>query len=432
MKLFLITLIIAALGAGFFFLYVPRKIVIDNGSGVAQIADSGNSVPVLEVPEAPETPSSTEAQKNGNGDIEKQPWLPNPPTVVKAVYATGWSAGSVSRKNALISLIKKNELNGIVIDIKDYSGYVSYKTGIPEVAGAGAEKEIRILRPNALIKELHDAGIYVIARVTVFQDPILARAHPEWALKDKVTGKTWADNHKLSWIDPAAEGAWDYVAAIAKDASSRGFDEINFDYVRFPSDGALENATYPFWNGANQKHEQIAKFFRYLRKELSGITISADLFGLTTVAIDDLGIGQVIEDAYASFDYVSPMIYPSHYSAGFIGYKNPAQYPYEVVRYSLENGTKKLATMIRKMTAATSTATTSTASTSSQASSVISHQSLAKLRPWLQVFDMGAVYDKGMIQAQIKATEDVLLHGSSTDAYAGWLLWDPANRYERL
>ena len=159
MKLFLITLIIAALGAGFFFLYVPRKIVIDNGSGVAQIADSGNSVPVLEVPEAPETPSSTEAQKNGNGDIEKQPWLPNPPTVVKAVYATGWSAGSVSRKNALISLIKKNELNGIVIDIKDYSGYVSYKTGIPEVAGAGEEKKKRHLRPHAPYHRLHHAGI---------------------------------------------------------------------------------------------------------------------------------------------------------------------------------------------------------------------------------------------------------------------------------
>src|SRR3989344_2928834 len=187
MKLFLITLIIAALGAGFFFLYAPRTIVIDNGNGIAQVADNGNGTPSLEVPESREAPSSTEAQKNGNGDIEKQPRLPNPPTVVKAVYATGWSAGSVSRKNALISLMKKNELNGIVIDIKDYSGYVSYKTGIPEVAGAGAEKEIRILRPNALIKELHDAGIYVIARVTVFQDPILARAHPEWALKDKVT-----------------------------------------------------------------------------------------------------------------------------------------------------------------------------------------------------------------------------------------------------
>src|SRR3989338_1692735 len=254
--------------------------------------------------------------------------LEDPPAVVKAVYATSWSAATPSKLEHLINLIDETELNAIVIDIKDVEDY-------------GAE-EIRIADTNSLIKELHDHNIYVIGRVTVFQDPILAEARPGLAVKDSRTGKAWLDHKGLAWGGPASYEVWVYNIAIAEDALARGFDEINFDYIRFPSDGNLEVMSYPVYN-ANlfQKQEIIRDFFTYLRDEIEGERISADLLGQTTFQADDMGIGQMIEDAYLHFDYVSPMVYPSHYVYGFLGYQNPALYPYEVITYSLSEATKR-------------------------------------------------------------------------------------------
>jgi hypothetical protein len=422
MKLLFTTLTVAALGAGFFLFFAPRVVMIlPQGAEAITESQATSSVPETSITR------STSTAGTKNSDIERQKQLANPPSVVRALYITGWSAGSITRMEFFKKLIKEKGMNAIVIDIKDYSGFVSYATGIPEVVSAGAEQELRIARPNALIKDLHDAGIYVIGRVTVFQDPILAKAHPEWAIKDKRTGKLWVDNHKLPWMDPASKPVWDYAVAIGKDAVARGFDEVNYDYIRFPSDGALEYMEYPFWDRQGTKHAQIAEFFEYLRAELAGITISADVFGLTAVAMDDLGIGQKIEDAYASFDYVAPMIYPSHFGKGFIGYQNPAQYPYEVVAYAMENAVQKLATYNKQPTTGTSTSTAS--SSEPIMKRAISH---AKLRPWLQVFDLGATYDRATIAAQIKATETVLTKSTSTDSFGGWMLWDPSNRYSRL
>ena len=139
------------------------------------------------------------------------------------------------------------------------------------------------------------------------------------------------DKSGLSWIDPAAKESWDYNIDIAKDALNKGFDELNFDYVRFPSDGNLKDMSFPFWDEETPKHLIIRQFFKYLRQELSDAKISIDLFGLSTVSSDDLGVGQVIEDAFEYSDYVCPMVYSSHYAYGFIGFENPAEYPYEVV-----------------------------------------------------------------------------------------------------
>ena len=137
-----------------------------------------------------------------NADITPQLPLSRPPKIVKAVYATGWSAGSESKIDALIDLIKRTELNAIVIDVKDYSGTVSYQTGLPHVNQYGAT-ELRIKKPNALIKKLHDEGIYVIARITIFQDPHLAKARPDLGLKSIATGALWEDQKSLMWVDPA-------------------------------------------------------------------------------------------------------------------------------------------------------------------------------------------------------------------------------------
>ncbi len=332
--------------------------------------------------------------------IESQKQLSHAPETVKAIYLTSWSASKESRIDYLIDIAKTTEINAVVIDIKDYSGYVAYDTTVPEVEKYGAE-QIRISDIDLLIQRLHAEEIYVIARITVFQDPVLARARPDLAVRSKTEAASlWLDNMGLAWIDPAAKESWDYNIAIARDAINQGFDEINFDYVRFPSDGNLQDMSFPFWDNNIPKHSIIREFFRHLRQELSAVKISVDLFGLSTISSNDLGIGQIIEDGFEYFDYVCPMVYPSHYADGFIGYQNPAEYPYEVIRYSMEGALRKL--MLYKE----------------------SQEVRAQLRPWLQDFNLGAVYDVQMVRAEIEAVYDAL-----GDDFSGFMLWNSQNFY---
>jgi hypothetical protein len=364
-----------------------------------------------------------------NCNIPPQPQLVDPPAVVKGIYLTGWSAGSAAKMQSVINLIKSTELNAVVIDIKDYSGYVSYAMDVPEVKASGAESEIRIACMNSVVKELHDNGIYVIGRITDFQDPILAKAHPEWAMHNKTTGAVWTDNGGLSWIDPAEQPAWDYLASIAKDAFGRGFDEMNFDYIRFASDGSLSNISYPAWDQTVPRTTVIADYFKFLRNTFPTEKISADLFGLTTVSDDDMGIGQVIQGAYQYFDYVSPMVYPSHYATGFIGYKYPAAYPYQVIAYSLQHALMKLAAM------GTPAPASSTPSSSRAAKYDQGAIPPAKLRPWLQDFDLGTpgasgtVYTADMVRQEKQAVYDTVDATGSNQYYDGWMLWNAANTY---
>lgn len=392
--------------AGFFLFKLPHELTLVTSSESTSTPIS-QTVALQGQEEATSTPTSTVAQGRYGGDIDPAPRLTDPPQVVKGIYVTGWIAGYASRMDKMIELVDRTELNAMVIDVKDFSGYVSYPTDVPAVKEAGADKEPRFVRPNALLKKLHDHGIYVIARVSVFEDSIFAKAHPEWALKT-ADGKLWGDQKGLFWMDPANKNVWDYEVAIAKDAFARGFDEVNFDYVRFPTDGATKSIVFPTWDGVTAKETVIRDFWSYLREALPGEKISADVFGLTTVAEDDLGIGQTLGSAYGNFDAVAPMVYPSHYGTGFQGFKNPAQHPYEVIKYSMDGAVRKF----RDAAAVTSTA----------------HAVKTQLRPWLQAFDLGAVYSPEMIRQEIKAVDDGV-KAAAPDLYGGWLLWDPNVRY---
>ena len=432
----LIVLVIAAAGIGVFLFTIPKDVAIGPQVG-PQSAAASPALPAI--PEAPAPASSSAARAApttiaASHDIGPQPKLADPPAVVKGIYLTGWSAGSASKVQAVINLIKSTELNAVVIDIKDYSGYVSYAMDVPDAKASGAENEIRIARPNTLIKELHDNGIYVIGRITNFQDPILAKAHPEWALHDKTTGAVWKDNSGLSWMDPAAKPVWDYLGAITKDAFGRGFDEVQFDYVRFASDGAIGNISYPYWDGKSSRASVIGSYFKFLRETFPNEKISADLFGLATVNSDDLGIGQIIQDAYKYFDYVSPMVYPSHYATGFLGYKNPASYPYRVIDYSLTHAITKLTAMgnTNSTVPAAGGAGSSTASTTRPANSPfnLGYVPNSKLRPWLQDFNLNGVpYTAAMVRQEKQAVYDTLATADTSGYYGGWLMWNAANIY---
>ncbi len=359
----------------------------------------------------------------------------DPPKIVKGVYLTGWSAANNRKIEEIIRLKKQDRINTVVIDIKDWSGYVFYDAKVKEVEEYKAKK-ILIKNIEEFLNNLHQQGIYVIGRIVVFQDPVLARARKDLALK-KHSQKDilWFDNLKLSWVDPSSIEVWKYNLKIAKDALEKGFDEINFDYIRFPSDGNLKEIDYPFWNKKKSKQEVIKSFFKYLRENLGTSTLSIDVFGMTTVRNDDLGIGQVLEDAFEYFDYICPMVYPSHFESGFLGYKNPAKHPYQVVKYCMENALKKLI-VYSSTSLAVSTSSYSSLSTSSYPTSSYSHtlkytgkktskkKKFPKIRPWLQDFDLKAKYNVEMVKAEIKGIKDAL-----GENFSGFLLWNPKNIY---
>lgn len=314
-----------------------------------------------------------------------------PQQTVKGLYLTAYSASSLNKVDQIIKLINSTELNAVVIDIKDYTGYVLYNSKIPLVNKLKTKRAI-IKDLSAIVKKFHANKIYVIARQTVFQDPVLAAAKPEWAIKNK-SGGLWRDNKGLSWVDPTFKEVWNYNLIIAREAINLGFDEINFDYVRFPSDGNI--AAMRFTNLTKPKYKVMADFYKYVGQKLKDAPawLSLDMFGLSLEATgaQDMNIGQRVADAVDSVDYISPMMYPSHYPPGHLGLKNPAKNPALVISYGLKLGLPKF---VNKR---------------------------AKVRPWIQAFNMGAIYDAAKIRAQINEIEKV--------SDAGWMMWNASNRY---
>ncbi len=378
------------------FVFLNQKKIIDLGISIPELANTISNLRKI------------------NADIGPQQPLADPPEKIKAVYMTSWSAGNQSKLNYLIKLIKETELNAVVIDVKDFSGYVAYNTSL-ELPRKYNAVELRIPKLNTLIKRLHDENIYIIGRISVFQDQQLAKARPELALFSSSTQSSWTDYKGLMWIDAAAKEAWDYNIDIAKEILAKGFDEANFDYIRFASDGNLKDIVYPFWDGKTLKTHAMRDFFQYLRGQLPGAKISADLFGLVTVNADGLGIGQHLEHALPYFDAIAPMVYPSHYFKGFIGYEKPAEHPYEVAKYSMQKAViRMLVNQLNLM----------------KTSGVSALQTkVAKLRPWFQDFDLGADYDAQKVRGQIKAWNEA---SANTPNYNnGWMLWNASNIYTR-
>ena len=212
-------------------------------------------------------------------------------------------------------------------------------------------------------------------------------------MKRESDNGVWRDRKGIPWLDAGAREVWDYTIAISRDAYAVGFDEINFDYIRFPSDGDMKDIAYTHFNSASSTRvKQMEKFFKYLDKGLNDLPLptSVDLFGLTTSSADDLGIGQKLEIAAPYFDYIAPMVYPSHYASGYLGFANPATKPYEVVKNSLDLASLKLLSLFQP-----------------------------QLRPWLQDFDLGADYTAEMVRAQFKPFDAGLTRGCSA----------PSNKY---
>ena len=313
------------------------------------------------------------------------------PAHIHGVHLTGWGAGSAKFRRRFILELRAAGLNAVVIALKDFDGRVFVRGAAPaEQAGAYVNA---IPDLAGTVREFKAAGIYTIGRIALFEDDWLARHRSELAVRG-AGGGLWTNKHGVAWVDPYRREVWDYNLAIASRAVAAGFDEIQFDYIRFPSDGDVSLCRY---SRAGHDSKTAAKalldFLTLARETLKprGAALSICLFGLTTTADDGMGIGQHLDELIAQADFVSPMMYPSHYHKGEYGIKDPDRDPYRTIHRGLKDAAKRLG------------------------------EGAAKLRPYLQDFSLGKRYGAAEVRAQILAAA----RAGVTD----WILWNPQNRY---
>ncbi|MEX0843477.1 MAG: putative glycoside hydrolase, partial [Gemmatimonadota bacterium] len=343
---------------------------------------------------ASDEPASTELAEDDPAD-------PPPPSFtrpdrIRGIYLNAWLSGSTARTETLIEMARRTEINTFVIDVKDDTGYLSYRTGVELAGEIGADQELRILDIGRLLRRLEEEGIYPIARIVLFKDHLLAQQRPDMAIQDSAGG-VWVDGRGDVWVNPYDERVWAYHAEIAREAVELGFPEIQWDYVRFPDrpQSELERAVFP-GRGERTRSQAIRDFLVWSGEELHDLDVplSADVFGMATSARSDVGIGQLWEDFIDVVDAALPMIYPSHYWEGSFGIQEPNAHPYEVVGAALRHAVRRNAEV----------------------------ENPGRIIPWLQDFTLGSPrYEGPEVRAQILATYDAGIEE--------WILWNSAGRY---
>jgi hypothetical protein len=316
------------------------------------------------------------------------------PAVVRGVYLNAWAAGSPAKLARLIQLANQTEINSFVIDVKE-GGQVSYRSLVPLARQIGADQpHIRDIR--AVLRQLRDNGIYPIARIVVFRDAVLAKARPDWAVRH-VDGGDWIDSYGHMWVDSYNRHVWDYNIAIAREALELGFSEVQWDYVRFPDvpRPLMRVAHWPAQE-SRSRADGIREFLLYSREQLGAydVPVTADVFGLTVSARDDMGIGQQWEKMMDATDVLLPMVYPSHFARGSYGIAEPNSAPFETVRTAMEHAVRRTAGVA----------------------------GAATIRPWLQDFTLGSPrYGPYHVRAQIDAVYAAGLQE--------WVLWHAGSNY---
>lgn len=327
------------------------------------------------------------------------PTLPSAPEAVRGIYISGPMAGS-AYMDELIALVDETELNAVVIDIKDDEGRITYQSGSGTSAELGACIPYVQNMPG-LVADLKARGVYAIARIVAFKDPFLAKAKPELALRDQ-SGASIAESGAASWVNPFEKQAWTYLEEIALGAAEAGFDEVQFDYVRFPAGGSAQIDYGPAGEG-KEKKEAIAGFLTEVTALLHdrGVRCSADVFGtIITNPADAEYVGQDFVQLAQIVDKICPMVYPSHYAPNSFGLSVPDSQPYETIHAALRYASSSLFGFEAE-----------------RANCV---------RPWLQDFTATWVtghitYGPEELRAQIKAVYDA--------GYTDWLLWNAGNQY---
>lgn len=324
------------------------------------------------------------------------------PTKVKGIYVTASKANSTI--DELINLVDDTELNTMVIDIKDDDGRITFLMDYEEAIEINATRAY-ISDINGLIKKLKEKNIYLIARVVAFKDPVLAEKKPELALKKK-DGSTFRDKDGLAWVNPYKHEVWDYLVGISLKCAEIGFDEVNFDYIRFSTDSGMADVDFGKEAEEKTKIETITEFVKYACENLrtKGIYVSADVYGaIISSSVDAKIVGQSYMEMSEYLDYICPMIYPSHYGDGYYGIDHPDTEPYDLIMGALGDSVKVLGNIPKG-------------------------QHRAIVRPWLQDFTASWLrnyirYEAKEVREQIEAVYD--------SGYDEWLLWNGAMNYTK-
>jgi hypothetical protein len=315
------------------------------------------------------------------------------PFEAKGVYIPFGLLSLRDRVLAILDMVTDTELNAVVVDIKGDWGWLAYDSALPLAKELGVSVKGG-MDLHEFLDICHQRDIYAIARLVVFKDNPLTKGKEDWAVK-KADGTVWLDRENLGWANPHNEKVWDYNIGIAKEVAQLGFDEIQVDYVRFPSDGDLSQIVYEEEDSLETRTTAIRTFVARLREALEpyDVFLSADVFGMTLTvdSQNDMGIGQRIIDIGPYVDYLCPMVYPSTWPPGSLGLANPHLHPYEVVTESLRRGMAVVST---------------------------------RVRPWLQAYSLyGVVYGLERQGAQRQAAEKI--------GACGWTYWNAGGSYDR-
>jgi hypothetical protein len=334
--------------------------------------------------------------------VQQEALLGPVPAAIKGLYVNAWAFGS-QKLWQLVRLADETEINALVIDVKDDTGCLLYPSAVPTAQLIGANQCVRAKDARARLDTIAAHGIYAIARIVVAKDPLLAERKPQWSVKDRVTGGLWRDRIDIAWVDAYNDSVWIYAAQLAEEAVRLGFNEVQFDYVRFPDEPRARMATaiFPSYRAGRSQREAVRDHITLLKNRLRplGVPVTFDIFGLTaSTTVGDLGIGQVWEDFINIADVVLPMVYPSHYYRGAFGVAWPNGEPYRIVRYAMRDALERSRL----------------------------HPAAAEIRPFLQAFTLGRRrprYTPFEIREQIRAVEDAGL--------TSWVLWNPRSVYQR-
>jgi hypothetical protein len=330
---------------------------------------------------------------------------PPPPPPIKALYVNAWAFGS-SKLWHLVRLADSTEVNAFVVDVKDDTGCMLYDSNVRVARDIGATRCIRARDARVRLDTLHEHDIYAIARIVVAKDPLLAEHRPQWSVQrrdgDGGGGGLWRDRIGSAWVDAYNDSVWIYAAQLAEEAVRMGFDEVQFDYVRFPDEPreVMATAVFPARRRGETQRAAVRASVAMLAQRLEplGVPVTFDIFGLTASATGDLGIGQVWEDFITVADVVLPMVYPSHYYRGAYGYERPNANPYGIVKNALREALERSRP----------------------------HPRSAAIRPYLQAFTLGRRlprYTPHEIREQIRAAEEL--------GITSWVLWNPRSVYQR-
>lgn len=320
-------------------------------------------------------------------------------THVRGIYLNAWAFGD-HRFERLVQLADTTEINAFVIDIKDDTGYLTYRSQVPTAVAIGANAQLRTRDLESRLALLKQKGIRPIARIVVAKDPLLAERKPTWSIQ-QADGTSWTDRKGVRWVDAFNDSVWVYAAELAAEAIRKGFTEVQYDYVRFPDEplARLAKAVFPARRDGESLRDGVVRNLELLgqRTRALGAQFTIDVFGLTTSVRNDMSIGQRWEDLVTTADVVLPMVYPSHYQPGVYGIQQPNSEPYKMVFRALKDGLARNAALAPRRT--------------------------AEIRPYLQAFTLGPPpYTPFHVREQIRAVRDAGL--------SSWILWNPGSRYD--